>query len=202
MVFRQNSSYVELGSYEGVLLGSWGTGLWQADLEIHWRSEAWVKWQADASQVLHLLCLHSIMAIFQKSISILEKDSTNATELFDLMSDVRSQLIDRAKDEFFGYLVNRALSHLPREAQEKFRNEAKTMYNWAVAYLEKWFSFKDSPFKSFSCLNFKEVPAFHDLMKLQDLLKLSAAIVMDGDDLYREFCLLRTAALQSCQTYW
>ncbi|KAH1177234.1 hypothetical protein KIL84_010936 [Mauremys mutica] len=79
---------------------------------------------------------------FKQSFSILEKDSTNATKLFNLMLDVRSQLIDKAKDEFFTYQMNRALPDLSRKAQEKFRNEAKTMYNRAVAYLERWFSFE------------------------------------------------------------
>ncbi|MGH0155332.1 UNVERIFIED_CONTAM: hypothetical protein FKN15_029330 [Acipenser sinensis] len=141
----------------------------------------------------YIYFVHSVMAIFQKAILVLEKDSTNATELYEIMSDVQQQLTDRERDRFFGFQVNRALPHLPVEVQRKFRDEASSVYTCVVAYLEKWFSFEDSPFKVFSSLNFKTVPSLDDLMKLDYLLKANSAAGMN-DNLYTEYCVLRTAA--------
>uniref|UniRef100_H3AQJ8 HAT C-terminal dimerisation domain-containing protein n=1 Tax=Latimeria chalumnae TaxID=7897 RepID=H3AQJ8_LATCH len=123
----------------------------------------------------YIYFVHSIMVIFQKSICIPERDAMNATELYNVISEV---------SWLAGKMVNKALPHLPRKAQEKFKTEAKAVYNRAVAYLEKWFSFENSPFKSFSCLSFKEMPSFDDILKLS----------VDGDASYKEFCLVHTAA--------
>ncbi|MGH0152831.1 UNVERIFIED_CONTAM: hypothetical protein FKN15_059296 [Acipenser sinensis] len=47
-----------------------------------------------------------------KAILVLKKDSTNATELYDIMSDVRRQLTDRERDGFFGFQTVPSLDDL------------------------------------------------------------------------------------------
>lgn len=94
------------------------------------------------------------MASFQDTILKLETKSTTACDLFSIMDTFRAMLQTRERDQFFGMKVKLALrkNYLDPAAANKFTTECLAVYKRAIAYLEKWFDFKSSPYRSFKCL--------------------------------------------------
>ncbi|XP_068098211.1 zinc finger protein 862-like [Hyperolius riggenbachi] len=139
----------------------------------------------------YLFFVHSFMAFFSRSIKTLEKDSLTSPELYSVMLDVQKQLQNRREDHFFGFRVNLDLPKLPNEQQRAFKKEALRCFDRALEYLERWFSFEMSPFKSFSCFDFMSIPTLDDITKACEVLQMNERAC--SEDLYREFCLLKTA---------
>lgn len=99
--------------------------------------------------------VYHILSIFQKSILVLEKNNLNATDVFDIMNDLRNQILNRKNDEFFGIAVTTRLNSLTLNEKNEFKTSALNTYERALDYLDKWFNFESSPFKLFTCLKLK-----------------------------------------------
>lgn len=67
------------------------------------------------------------------------------------MAKLRKQLIDRPGDMFFGARATQALEILPGGQAAKL--DFVNVYDRALAYLEKWFEFENSPFKTLAELD-------------------------------------------------
>ncbi|KAL4099097.1 hypothetical protein QTP88_023584 [Uroleucon formosanum] len=108
--------------------------------------------------------VHHILSVFQKSILMLEKKNLNATDVFDIMNDLRNQISNRKNDEFFGITVTTRLNGLTLTEKNEFKTSALLTYQRAIDYLEKWFNFESSPFKLFTCLKLhNKIPSIMEL---------------------------------------
>jgi len=131
--------------------------------------------------------VHHVLSIFQKHILILEKNNLNAPEVYDVMLSLRSQILNRKNDNFFGIAVTTRLPNLTSKENDAFKSDALHTYKRALEYLEKWFDYENSPFKMFSCLKLSELPKLTDLLDLAKLIKVH----VNGDELYEELNLIK-----------
>jgi len=136
--------------------------------------------------MLHLVC-SSCVVYFSKHILILEKNNLNAPEVYDVMLSLRSQILNRKNDNFFGIAVTTRLPNLTRKESDIFKSDALNTYKRGLEYLEKWFDYENSPFKLFSCLKLSELPKLTDLLDLAKLIKVH----VNGDELYDELNFIK-----------
>ncbi|XP_025191152.1 uncharacterized protein LOC112591523 [Melanaphis sacchari] len=100
---------------------------------------------------------------------------------------LRSQILNRKNDNFFGIAVTTRLPNLTSKENDAFKSDALHTYKRALEYLEKWFDYENSPFKMFSCLKLSELPKLTDLLDLAKLIKVH----VNGDELYEELNLIK-----------
>jgi hypothetical protein len=79
------------------------------------------------------------------------------------------------------------LEKLSITQKKSFEGAAIKIYERALSYLKEWFDFKNSPFRTSSCLSLQEEVTFDQLVA--SFKKLKAAF--DGNQLYEEFATLR-----------
>ncbi|CAI6376218.1 unnamed protein product [Macrosiphum euphorbiae] len=103
------------------------------------------------------------------------------------MLSLRSQILNRKNDNFFGIAVTTRLPNLTSKENDAFKSDALHTYKRALEYLEKWFDYENSPFKMFSCLKLSELPKLTDLLDLAKLIKVH----VNGDELYEELNLIK-----------
>ena len=120
------------------------------------------------------------MNTFHQIIKIFEMKSTNASNLYDLMIKLKTQLENRTKHNFFGSKVNENLKNFPIPLQKSFKNDAIKCYDRALDYLEKHFDFNNSPFKMFKCLNLDNNLKFEDINNIIKTFHL----VLNNDDIF------------------
>lgn len=72
----------------------------------------------------YIYFVHHILFTFQSSIKMLETSNLVITDLYDIMSDLRSKLKRRREDLFFGFKTNQALAKLSENLRLQFQTEA------------------------------------------------------------------------------
>ena len=79
-----------------------------------------------------------------------------------------------------------------------FKVAALEAYGRGVSYLEKWFSYEDSIYKSIAILSLSSADklSFDALVKIASALKLT----ISSDEMYEEYCSLRHYLLNSQQS--
>ncbi|XP_037504964.1 uncharacterized protein LOC119381046 [Rhipicephalus sanguineus] len=134
--------------------------------------------------------MHSFLAMFHSAILTLEKSHLEPTELYAVMTKLRKQLINRRDDMFFGVKANLGLEILPGGQVAKL--EFLNVYDRALAYLEKWFDFENSPFKMLAELDLRKgAPTTLVVINAGNLFGID--FQEEGDELYSELCLLKDA---------
>jgi hypothetical protein len=131
---------------------------------------------------LYLHFSSHFMDLFHKNIKILEMKSTNATNLYDLMLKLKTQLENRLNKEFFGSKVNECIEKCSFEVKNTFIKSAKIVYKRAIDYLNNHFDFNDSIFKLFSHMNLDSELQFEKIVVICDKLN----ITLDKDTLFDE----------------
>ena len=122
------------------------------------------------------------MQLFYNNIKTLEKKSTNATDLYDLMFKLKTQLENRLKLNFFGSNVTENVCNSDENTQKLFLSNARNAYKRAIDYLNKNFDFNDSPFRLFSSLNLDSDLNYETISKISKVLNIS----VDNDALFDE----------------
>ena len=131
---------------------------------------------------LYLQMSSHLMDIFHKTIKTIEQKSINASNLFDLMFKLKTQLENRLKYEFFGSIVNTNIKEFDEGVREDFTENAKIAYQRAIDYLNRNFDFNNSPFKLFSALNLDDELVFQKLVEISELLNIQ----IDQDSIFDE----------------
>ncbi len=98
----------------------------------------------------YILFVHHLLNLFQRSIKVLESENLSPVELYNIMVTLKEDIKSRKNDSFFGAKANQEMLNLNEVDRNKFTNEALVAYQRAEDYLEKWFDYKNSPFKIFS----------------------------------------------------
>jgi hypothetical protein len=73
--------------------------------------------------------------------------------IYDAMLSVKKGLKDCIKDKFYGFKVRQVLEKLSITQKSSFETAAIKIYERALSYLKEWFDFKNSPFRTSSCLS-------------------------------------------------
>ncbi|GFS85023.1 uncharacterized protein TNCV_1306281 [Trichonephila clavipes] len=119
---------------------------------------------------LYLYFTHKFMASFQEIILLVEKHTTAAFNLHNIMVKFHDTISKKINDKYFGIKVHVALKkgHLPDHEVEKFTKNATNAYHRALAYIEKWYPFENQNYKTFSCLNLEcgRLPTLDQLLEL------------------------------------
>ncbi|GFT14475.1 uncharacterized protein TNCV_4004411 [Trichonephila clavipes] len=119
---------------------------------------------------LYLYFIHNFMASFQEIILLVEKHTTAAFNLHNIMVKFHDTISKKINDKYFGIKVHVALKkgHLPDHEVEKFTKNATNAYHRALAYIEKWYPFENQYYKTFSCLNLEcgRLPTLDQLLEL------------------------------------
>lgn len=77
--------------------------------------------------------------------------------------------------------------HLSPTEIHSFKKDATNVYTRALEYLKKWINFDNNVLEKFRILSLDEVFSFDCLLELVRI----CAITVVGDDLYKEYCILR-----------
>ena len=131
---------------------------------------------------LYLHLSSHLMKIFFLTIKTMENKSTNATNLYDLMFKLKSQLENRLNLKFFGSVVNENIENFGESQQLDFMTNAEKAYKRAIDYLTTHFDFNKSPFKLFKHLNLDTELNYANLTAITDLLNID----LDKDSLFEE----------------
>jgi hypothetical protein len=131
---------------------------------------------------LYLHFASHLMNIFYITIRTLEQKTTNASNLYDLMFKLRTQLGNRLDLEFFGSVVKENVKNFSESQQKHFIENAKKAYKRAIDYLNDHFDFNETPFKLFSSLNLDKDLNCEKLIEITKLLNID----LDKDSLFDE----------------
>lgn len=87
---------------------------------------------------------------------MLESDSATVIDVYSVMNRLRSQLIARRTDKFYGSKAKQILRSLLPQQQEQFRSLVDIFFEKAVLYLEDKFDFNDQVLAHIGCLSLHE----------------------------------------------
>jgi hypothetical protein len=127
---------------------------------------------------------HQLMQVFHETVLILENKSTNATDLYDIMNQLREKIRNRINYKFFGSKVIQKLHLFSEKERKLFENSALNAYERAIEYLEKSFDYQNSIFKHLSALNLIDKLEYENVLKLENIFRLG----INGDKLFQECC--------------
>lgn len=105
-----------------------------------------------------LAFMHNVMQEFDASIRVLESDSATLVDVYTVMNRLRSQLMSRRTDKFYGSKAKQTLRNLLPNQQEQFRSLVDRFFEKAVLYLEERFDFNCEMLSNIGCLSLKEAP--------------------------------------------
>ena len=137
-----------------------------------------------------VLCfISNITTLFSEVTLKIEGESTSAIEIYKLMNKLKTSLMQRQSDKFFGFLAMQKLEVFhDKHCKRKLENEFLQFYDSALAYMAKSFDFSDTSLLSIlSPLALDN--GFPDMSQLTAICK---ALCIDfADSMYDEFCDLR-----------
>ena len=131
---------------------------------------------------LYLHFSSNFMKLFHITIKTFEQKKVNATNLYDLMFKVKTQLQNRINQKFFGSKVEENLKFFPETERKLFVKNAMNCYQRAINYFNKNFDFDYSPFKLFSKMNLDSPLLFKNVCEISKKLNLDC----DFDSLFDE----------------
>ena len=102
---------------------------------------------------LYLHFAKHLMKLFFIKTKFIAKNSTNATNLYDLIFDLRTKLENRLTLEFYGSVIKENIIRFSPSEQKIFIKSLNNCYQRAIDYLTTHFDFNNTPFKLFKSLN-------------------------------------------------
>lgn len=127
------------------------------------------------------------MHILNTHILKLESNYVTSLELHNIMLDLKEQIEERLKDQFFGSKISWALKYLTPFEKQTFVKEASLVYQRTLDYLNRYYNFENSPFKYFKCFNIKKNIEYAQVLEAKDAIKIN----VDKDELYSELLILK-----------
>lgn len=143
----------------------------------------------DDLALAYLGFLMNVFSTFQPILKQLQDDGPLIVELFDIMEKLRTSLIEKESQEFYGHIARTELRNSCNdEGVRRFKTDAKNLFYIAINYLEKWFNFDENKFVCLRPIRLLEEPLFSDLTKIVDTFNIKS---IDEDLLFEEFTLLK-----------
>jgi hypothetical protein len=136
----------------------------------------------------HLHFIHDFMELFHGKILILEKENTNAIQLYSELNDLYVKLKNRRSEEFYGSFAFKNFNKLSEKDRILFKKSSNDVYNRALNYLEERFDFKNSIFKDFTELSLLNKLNYEKVMKISKRLN----IPLEENQLFDETSLVNS----------
>jgi hypothetical protein len=129
---------------------------------------------------------YNYMQIFNNSLLELQRKTTNSTNLYDIMNDLRKKLMNRSEHGFYGNYVNSILENdrTSPKFREKFEKTAKNVLQMALDYLKKNFDFENSVFLKLKSLNLDNCLKHNEVIEIIKLLNIR----IDREKILDEIC--------------
>lgn len=134
-----------------------------------------------------LLLMHNVMQEFDSAIRKLENENDTSLDVHRVMSRLRSQLISRRSDKFYGSKTRQAFRKLSAREQTEFVGLADSFFEKGVQYLEANFDFDDPIMSNSTCLRLSAPMEWNALEELVEKLALKD---IDVDKLHQEYTVL------------
>lgn len=142
---------------------------------------------------IYLWYLHSLMAIFQSKIALLEREKNSVAEVLCILNKTKESLAQRKEYNFIPMKVRELFEkyEINEENKDKTNNEINNMYKECIDYIDKWIKPLDC-FTCFDWLIFVENQEFNfdDIIPSIVFLK-DKGVIIDDVKLFEEFCLLK-----------
>ncbi|XP_061727678.1 uncharacterized protein LOC133532840 [Cydia pomonella] len=145
----------------------------------------------DLIEVYLNFCSH-ILNVFSKTIKSLEGDSITVLDVFNIMTNIKKDLLKRKEDKFYGFMTMQKIESLeqssPGQKNKICKNFDLFIYK-AVSYLETWFNFdNDNWLAIISHFDLNSALSFQQIFKIVEMLNMQSKL--DMDCLYTEVNLL------------
>lgn len=123
---------------------------------------------------------------------LLEKKNILSSEIFEILSNLKTKLTQRIADKFIGFIASNTLKQLPISEQTSIKNQFIMQYKHVLKYIEERFDFsEDSILSKMQIFSLKLMFSFDELCEA--LTKLSLDNVINIDKLYEEYCQVKEA---------
>ena len=121
------------------------------------------------------------MNIYQECIKKLEDNTTQSPEVYNIMFKLKSKLIDRLTDGFYGFKVNQWVPKLKKREQVQFKDGANLVFQRIISYLERWFDYEGSVYKHILIFNLNRIElCFVEFTNTASLFQIK----INGDEMY------------------
>ncbi|XP_063384718.1 uncharacterized protein LOC134670827 [Cydia fagiglandana] len=145
----------------------------------------------DLIEVYLNFCSH-VLNVFCKTVKSLEGDSITVLDVFNIMTNIKKDLLKRKEDKFYGFITMQKIELLEQSSQglkNKILKNFDLFIEKAVSYLEKWFNFKpDNWLAIISHFDLNSALSFQEILKITEMLNMQSKL--DIDCLYTEVNLL------------
>lgn len=136
-----------------------------------------------------------ILNIFHKTIKSLEGNSVTIVDVFGLMENLKSELLQRQKDNYFGYTTKQKLKPLEQSSPDLFY-QINTNFSLCIdkclTYLQKWFDFSsDNWLYSLNTISLKTNVEFNHLEQIIEGKLNLQRLNIHMDSLYSEVIILK-----------
>lgn len=147
----------------------------------------------DLIDVYFNFCSH-ILNVFTKTVKFLEGNNITILDVYNIMHNLRKELMKRKEDLFFGYETGKKVKQIEMsspEVSQKIHRNFILFLDKALMYLDKWFDFNHTNWLfSLSNINLKSDVEYQHFSHLVETLKLQK-LNINMDDLYEEVSLLK-----------
>lgn len=124
-----------------------------------------------------------MLSIFNKYVRVLEGNAVTIVDIFNIMQNLKEEIIQREKDLFFGYETNKRLKKLEQEFPDKFPLTKRNLLLFLTKsqdYLNKWFDYSETNWLNFlkdfrlcSKLEFSKVEKLLEILDIAEKLKIN-----------------------------
>lgn len=136
-----------------------------------------------------------ILNIFHKTIKSLEGNSVTIVDVFGIMENLKSELQQRLKDNYFGYTTKQKLKPFEQSSPDlysKTNTNFSLCINKCLTYLQKWFDFSnDNWLYSLNTISLKTTVEFNNLEQIIEGKLNLKRLNIDMDTLYSEVTILK-----------
>ncbi len=139
------------------------------------------------------LTWNRLNALIHEKILILEKENTNAIQLYSELNDLYLKLKNRKSEEFRGSFALKNSNKLSEKDKILFKKSSNDVYNRALNFLEGIFDVKNSIFKDFKELSLLYKLNYEKVMNISKRLNIS----LDENQFFNEISLINSI-LEKC----
>ena len=142
---------------------------------------------------IYLLFTSNTLHIFNKTIKCLEGNCITILDVYNIMNNLKKELMHRKADMFFGFNTRQKLRHIEQSSPELFHKINRNFLLFVdkcFCYLEKWFDFSQTNWLYLlSNISLKTPIEFDNLDKIIERLNLQK-LNINMDQLYSEIKVL------------
>ena len=142
---------------------------------------------------IYLMFAHALTSTIEKTILLLEADSTTIVDVVKIMKQLRNSLSSRIQQRFFGAQASLRLKKLKPTERETIEAEFLYVCKRMLDYLEKRFDFSDGNIlHKFAPLSLEKEVTYEELLQIVEALQFGELADINLDNLFEETLLLNS----------